>query len=484
MEHEKRLAWLVRKSGSLAGARHLLRGPVSRVGRSPDSDVVMEGEEAAVVSARHLEIRKQGADWLLYDLASTNGTYVNGERVTDVVLGAAATIRLGADGPELAFLLDEAPAEGPGETVVLLPLALPPLSRPQPGGPAAGDGGAAPSAGRQDEQILSDAVARARRARRAGIGNQTLRIMREVLSAALDRTGRRLRAIIGVLIAALVALSAGASWKIAELKGEKQRIDRQIQDLESALGRGGQDDTEQARLIERLEQFQNQGLALQGDMFYRWGVEGSEESLRRAIRALMAEFGAEVYSIPPEFLEQVHRFILQYRGPDRPHMARALGQARQQLDAMREVFRQEHLPPDLAFMVLVESAFLSESASRAGAVGLWQFTPATARAYGLRVAPGIDERLDPRKATRAGCKYIRQLILDFGSGSSVMLALAAYNLGPGKVRQAVRKVSDPIRQRNFWYLYRIRALPAETREYVPKVIAAMIIGRHPEQFGF
>jgi membrane-bound lytic murein transglycosylase D len=65
-----------------------------------------------------------------------------------------------------------------------------------------------------------------------------------------------------------------------------------------------------------------------------------------------------------------------------------------------------------------------------------------------------------------------------------MLALAAYNLGPAKVKQAIRGVKDPIRQRNFWYLYRTRALPAETREYVPKVIAVMIIARNPQQFGF
>jgi membrane-bound lytic murein transglycosylase D len=65
-----------------------------------------------------------------------------------------------------------------------------------------------------------------------------------------------------------------------------------------------------------------------------------------------------------------------------------------------------------------------------------------------------------------------------------MLALAAYNLGPSKVKQAIRRVEDPIKQRNFWYLYHVRALPSETREYVPKVIAAMIIGRQPKRYGF
>jgi len=126
-----------------------------------------------------------------------------------------------------------------------------------------------------------------------------------------------------------------------------------------------------------------------------------------------------------------------------------------------------------------------DQSSPAGAAGPWQLTPATARAYGLRVDKEVDERMDLRKSTRAGCRYLRDLILDFGAGSSVMLALAAYNLGPSKVKQAViRTVRDPIKQRNFWYLYRVKALPAETREYVPKVVAAVIIGRNPGRFGF
>ena len=77
---------------------------------------------------------------------------------------------------------------------------------------------------------------------------------------------------------------------------------------------------------------------------------------------------------------------------------------------------------------------------------------------------------------------LRSLIL-IGVGI-FMLALAAYNLGPTRIRRTIRKVEDPIRQRNFWYLYRVRALPAETRDYVPKIFAAVIICRNPEQLGF
>ena len=103
----------------------------------------------------------------------------------------------------------------------------------------------------------------------------------------------------------------------------------------------------------------------------------------------------------------------------------------------------------------------------------------------VKVGDGVDERTNVVKSTHAASHFLRELILDFGNGSSVMLALAAYNGGPSKVKQAVEKsVKDPIKQRSFWYLYRIRALPDETREYVPKVIAAMIIGRNPAHFGF
>ncbi len=136
-------------------------------------------------------------------------------------------------------------------------------------------------------------------------------------------------------------------------------------------------------------------------------------------------------------------------------------------------------------MPLVESAFSVRQVSGSGAAGPWQLTAATARQFGLRVDGAVDERENVVKSTHAASAVLRSLLLDFGGGSSVMLALAAYNLGPAKVKAAINKaVEDPIKQRNFWYLYRARALPAETREFVPKVFAAIIIGRNPERFGF
>ncbi|MBM3774498.1 MAG: hypothetical protein FJW37_04970 [Acidobacteria bacterium] len=283
----------------------------------------------------------------------------------------------------------------------------------------------------------------------------------------------------------LLAVSGYAYWKVRELERQKAAIDGRIVDLEAALAKGGHPPAELSQILERLDEAQAEASALARNPLFRLGGgQQPEDFVREEIRRLLAEFGDQVYSIPPEFVEQVNGQVARYQGADRAHIERALGQRRGQLEAVRRLLEQEKLPPDLAYITLVESTFDPAGESAAGAAGVWQFTAATARAYGLRVTPQIDERLDLNKSTRVACRYLRELILDFGAGTSVMLALAAYNLGPAKVKQAVRKVEDPIRQRNFWHLYRVRALPPETRQFVPKVFAVILISRHPERFGF
>jgi FHA domain/Transglycosylase SLT domain len=460
-------AWLIRKSGPQAGVRRMIKGDVTRVGRGPDNDVVVD--EMTTISAHHLEIRRENGSYKIQDLNSTNGTFVNGERIGEAILEPSSSIQLGSAGPEFAFVLDNVQSADLSQTVngslpVIEPAAAP-IARPH-------------------EQLLSDAVARARRARRTGIGDQTIHIMREMLVAAMGRAHRRFRTVILLLVAALLATITYGFLKIERLKKEKRTIDTEIASLEARLQQSGLTDKQTDQLADRLDRYEDQARTLQTSLLYRLQTPQPEDPVERSIRTLMAEFGAETYSVPPEFLEQVKRFIKHYQGPDRPHIIAALGRSRQDVAMMRRILEEVHLPPDLAYMAVVESAVTIGQRSSAGAAGMWQFTAPTARAFGLTVNRDLDERLDVRKSTVAACKVLRELILDFGAGSSVMLALAAYNSGSTKVKQVIRKVADPIKQRNFWYLYRVHALPAETREYVPKVIAAMIIARDPRQFGF
>src|SRR5207253_4017571 len=147
------------------------------------------------------------------------------------------------------------------------------------------------------------------------------------------------------------------------------------------------------------------------------------------------------------------------------------------LGMIYDVFRAKGLPEDLAFTAMIESGFDPLAGSRAGAKGLWQFMAPTARLYGLRVDRWVDERLDPEKSTVAAAAYLRDLHARYGSWE---LAQAAYNAGAVKIDKAMKATGST----DFWDLTRSRFLKRETKDFVPAIQAAMVIGRDPGQYGF
>lgn len=149
------------------------------------------------------------------------------------------------------------------------------------------------------------------------------------------------------------------------------------------------------------------------------------------------------------------------------------------LPMIQSVFRAEGLPLDLAYVPLIESAFSPNAQSRARAKGLWQFMAATGKMHGLKQDWYIDERSDPEKATRAAAAYLKTLSGMFDGDWH--LALASYNGGPGRVSRAQKRA----RKTDFWALSQAsRYLPRETREYVPMILAAIVIAKNPGQYGF
>ena len=148
------------------------------------------------------------------------------------------------------------------------------------------------------------------------------------------------------------------------------------------------------------------------------------------------------------------------------------------LPMILDIFKEKGLPEELVFTAMIESGFNPVAVSRAGAKGLWQFMAPTARLYGLRVDRWLDERLDPEKSTVAAANYLLDLYAVFGSWD---LAQAAYNAGEVRVQRAIQGTGT----RDFWVLHRRSPhLLPETKNFIPAIHAATLIGRQPEQYGF
>jgi len=184
------------------------------------------------------------------------------------------------------------------------------------------------------------------------------------------------------------------------------------------------------------------------------------------------------HDIPIEVNPKVLSYVELFQGRLREFMQEGLTRSRRYMPMIETVFEEEGVPRNLAFVPLVESAFKVNALSRARARGMWQFMLGTGREFGLEQNWFVDERADPEKATRAAAQYLRALYESFDDW---YLALASYNGGPGRVNGAIRRSGT----RNFWEVSdSTRYLPRETREYVPMILAAMIIGRNPGLYGF
>ncbi|MEN2994500.1 MAG: transglycosylase SLT domain-containing protein [Thermodesulfovibrio sp.] len=154
-----------------------------------------------------------------------------------------------------------------------------------------------------------------------------------------------------------------------------------------------------------------------------------------------------------------------------------LSRSTKYIEKMKEILIEKGLPEDLVYLPLIESGFNVNARSPKNAIGPWQFIESTARRYGLIVDWWRDERKDPIKSTYAAAKYLKDLYGMFGDWS---LALAAYNAGEGRIFKAVNKAGE----NDYWILLNTKFLPKETKEYVPKYIAALTIAKKPEDFGF
>jgi|GEM_PF-4525302 len=196
---------------------------------------------------------------------------------------------------------------------------------------------------------------------------------------------------------------------------------------------------------------------------------------------IMEKYGEKEFKIDEDFMNKINAYINKYKNSEDYKMG--LERRKKYQKMIEDIFTDNNIPVDLSYIAFVESYYNTKAYNpQSGARGMWQFMAPTARQYGLIVNKKIDERIDPEKSTVAAARYINDLLSIFGV-KSYMLTLAAYNAGDGVLRASLREIEDPLNHRNFWYLYKNNLIPEETKEYVLKVIALMILCEENEKTG-
>ncbi len=183
------------------------------------------------------------------------------------------------------------------------------------------------------------------------------------------------------------------------------------------------------------------------------------------------------FDIPVVYNDQVKKWMDYFLNRGRGFFERYTERAGRYAPILGAILEEHGLPRDLIFLAMAESGFNTSAKSWAAAVGPWQFMPSTGRLYGLEQDWYKDERRDPIKATVAAARYLTKLYGDFGSWE---VAAAAYNAGEGKLGKAIKKYKSE----DFWDISKGRYLKAETKDYVPKIMALAIIGKNLKSFGF
>ena len=210
------------------------------------------------------------------------------------------------------------------------------------------------------------------------------------------------------------------------------------------------------------------------ELYAKSGIKDRDRSIEEELRKWSHQSSID---FPIQMNKQVRAYIVYFATERKGFTKRSLARSGRYLPMIKEVFREYGLPEDLAYLAMVESGFNPQARSPAGACGMWQFIKGTGLRYGLVINGSVDERQDPEKSTRAAAQYLLDLYKQFGSW---YLAAASYNCGEKRVQKELTKSN----YRNFWQLSANKCIPGETRNYVPQMIAATIIARNPQKFGF
>jgi hypothetical protein len=453
------------------------------IGRGEDCEVRIEDVH---VSRKHAAVSVSDGHWRIRDLKSSNGLFVNGERVETAAIDERLTLRLGgADGPYLTL-----EAESPA---VITNLPLPPtLAAQKHGGQTKLPVNYAEryfGANTEDEQM----------------GPRTMMIRKAFQE--VQKKQRRRHGVIVALIA-LVAVGMGAYAYYGHQQMRQQRalaeelfygmksLDVDIANVERVVATSGSTrDQEQVKryLVRRRQMEANYDVFLSALNLYDKKMTEQERLIMRVTRT----FGECDLAAPPEYLTEVAGYIRRWQSSGRYTKAVNLAQELGYTRKIAEEFIGQNLPPQFFYLAMQESdfdAYNSGPPTYMGiAKGMWQFVPETGARYGLTIGPlaksrvpdAGDDRQKWEKATRAAARYIKD-IYSTDAQASGLLVMASYNWGEGRVINLLRSMPANPRERNFWKVLEKHReqVPKQTYDYVLYIVAAAVIGENPRLFGF
>jgi pSer/pThr/pTyr-binding forkhead associated (FHA) protein len=426
------------------------------------------------VSRRHAEVSLVNGEWLVRDLQSSNGLFVDGRRVDAARIGDGVTITVGDGGPTLQIEPENVAQAAPGRLETT-------------------------------EENLDDYAQRyfGSKDDDESVGGRTLMI-RKAFHKVQQQQRRRQRLAIGAVV--LIALCAGGYAVYAHRLISRQTDQAQVifysmkaqdvvnAELEQKLAESGNTSGQQqiaAYMAERRRMQSNYESYVAG--LYDRKLNEKEKLILRVTRL----FGECDVAAPPDYVGEVMRYIAKWQQTGRFERAVKRAQGAGYPPRIAEAFIAQNLPPQYFYLAMQESDFdpyRSGPATRWGyAKGMWQFIPETGLRFGLKSGPLVsqpvvdlaDERLNWEKATPAAAKYIKD-IYSTDAQASGLLVMASYNWGEFRVIDLLRKMPADPRQRNFWKLlaqYKER-LPLQTYEYVFYIVSAAVIGENPRLFGF
>jgi hypothetical protein len=443
-----------------------------QIGRDESCEIQLKDEG---ISRVHSELFLKNDQWWIKDLNSTNGIYLEGEKIKELPLNKNETIVFGVDSAVLSFY-----PEGRASAEMTM------KDRP-------------PSVNHYVEHYFADKP-------KEGMGQHT-RMIRDAFQIVQKKHKSRYYLIIAVI--AILFVLAGLYGFQKHRQVQKQQLlaegifySMKSLELDMAKLKEGAERSRDMQAISEVEEYRMRQTEMSEnyDQFLRELQVYDESKLEETDQLILRVariFGECELTMPKDFVGEVKNYIIKWQSTSR--LENAISRARENgyTDKVARIFLKQDLPPQFFYLALQESDFRLKTIgprTRYGiAKGIWQFIPQTALKYGLLTGPLVEmERYDPRderfdfeKATQAAAKYIRD-IYNTDAQASGLLVIASYNWGERKVVTFIDNMPRNPRERNFWELlknYR-EYFPSETYNYVFYIVSAAVIGENPKLFGF